>query len=296
MRRPTFPHPSTFSIVAFDPATGDLGIAVQSKFIAVGAVVPWAKAGVGAIATQSYANTAYGPDGLALLEKGLSAQETIERLTAADEERALRQVGIVSARGDAATFTGEECHPWAGGVTGEGYCCQGNILVSGETVSAMASTFEATEGALADRLLAALVAGQAAGGDKRGQQSAALLVVREKGGYGGYNDILLDLRVDDHPTPIEELQRIYRLHKVYFGKSNEADLIDLTPSLVQEIQQTLTALGLYSGPLNGEYDEATRAALWDFCGIENLEERWQEENRIDPEVLNFLRAKKYRAT
>ena len=292
MRRPALPHPSTFSIVAFDPATGDLGIAVQSKFIAVGAVVPWAKAGVGAIATQSYANTAYGPDGLALLEEGLSAQETIERLTAADEERALRQVGIVSARGDAATFTGEECHAWAGGVTGEGYCCQGNILVSGETVTAMASTFEAAEGSLADRLLAALSAGQAAGGDKRGQQSAAILVVREKGGYGGYNDILLDLRVDDHPTPIEELIRIYRLYNVYFGKSDETDLIDLTPALTREIQQILAALSLYSGPISGEYDEATRAALRDFCGIENLEERWREENRIDREVLNFLRARK----
>jgi len=286
------PHPSTFSIVAFDPTTGDLGVAVQSKFIAVGAVVPWAKAGVGAIATQSYANTAYGPNGLALLEKGLSAQETIERLTAADEGRAMRQVGIVSARGDAATFTGEECHDWAGGVVGEHYCCQGNILVSGETVTAMASAFEGTDGALADRLLAALSAGQAAGGDKRGQQSAAILVVREKGGYGGYNDILLDLRVDDHPAPIEELIRIYRLYQVYFGQSDEADLIDLLPPLTREIQQILAALGLYSGPISGEYDEATRAALWDFCGMENLEERWREENRIDPEVLNFLRAKK----
>ena len=292
MREFASPHPSTFSIVAFDPATGDLGIAVQSKFIAVGAVVPWAKAGVGAIATQSYANTAYGPNGLALLEKGLSAQETIERLTAADEGRAMRQVGIVSARGDAATFTGEECHDWAGGVVGEHYCCQGNILVSGETVTAMASAFEGTDGALADRLLAALSAGQAAGGDKRGQQSAAILVVREKGGYGGYNDILLDLRVDDHPAPIEELIRIYRLYQVYFGQSDEADLIDLLPPLTREIQQILAALGLYSGPISGEYDEATRAALWDFCGMENLEERWREENRIDPEVLNFLRAKK----
>lgn len=291
MRIPQPPHPSTFSIVALDPTTGELGIAVQSKFLAVGSAVPWAKAGVGAIATQSYANTAYGPDGLALLAQGNSAQETIEKLTAVDAGRDLRQVGIVSARGDAATFTGAKCHEWAGGRTGEHYAAQGNILVSEATVNAMADTFERTSGTLAERLLAALAAGQAAGGDKRGQQSASLLVVKEKGGYGGFNDVLIDLRVDDHPTPIEELHRLYDLHLLYFGKSTPQDLIPVTADVARELQTVLAQLGLYHGEISGDYDDATRAALWDFCGIENLEERWRDDAKIDPEVLAFVRGK-----
>lgn len=285
------PHPSTFSIVGFDPETGDLGIAVQSKFIAVGAVVPWAKAGVGAIATQSYANTSYGPQGLALLAKGHTARKTIELLTAGDEGREQRQVGIVSAQGDAATFTGAECHDWAGGLIGENFCCQGNILVSGETVEALAATFQSETGSLADKLLAALAAGQAAGGDRRGQQSAALLVVREKGGYGGYNDVLFDLRVEDHPTPIDELIRIYELYNLYFGTGAKDDLLPLTPDIVSEIQQSLQTLGFYKDGLTGQFDKATREAFWDFCGVENLEERWQEGAVIDPMVLNFLKKK-----
>ncbi len=291
MRTPHPPHPSTFSIVALDPATGELGITVQSKFLAVGSAVPWAKAGVGAIATQSYANTAYGPDGLALLAQGNSAQETIEKLTAADAGRDLRQVGIVSARGDAATFTGAKCHEWAGGRTGEHYAAQGNILVSEATVNAMADTFEQTSGTLAERLLAALAAGQAAGGDKRGQQSASLLVVKEKGGYGGFNDVSIDLRVDDHPTPIEELHRLYELHLLYFGKSTPQDLVPVTADVARELQTVLAKLGLYRGDISGDYDDATRAALWDFCGIENLEERWRDDAKIDPEVLAFVRGK-----
>jgi len=284
------PHPSTFSIVGFDPETGDLGVAVQSKFIAVGAVVPWAKAGVGAIATQSYANTSYGPDGLALLAKGHSAQETLEILTRGDEGREQRQAGIVSARGDAATFTGTECHDWAGGIIGENFCVQGNILVSGETVKAMAATFQSATGSLADRLLAALAAGQAAGGDRRGQQSASLLVVREKAGYGGYNDILYDLRVDDHPTPIDELIRVYDLYNLYFGSTPEADLLTLTSERVSELQRHLQALGFYQDGIDGAFSDATRAAFWDFCGVENLEERWHDE-ALDPLVLGFLRKK-----
>ncbi len=291
MRNFRAPHPSTFSIVALDPASGELGIAVQSKFLAVGNAVPWAKAGIGAIATQSYANTAYGPDGLALLAQGFSAQETIEKLTAADPDRDLRQVGIVSARGDAATFTGAKCHDWAGGRTGKHYAAQGNILVSAATVNAMADTFEQTGGTLAERLLAALSAGQAAGGDKRGQQSAALLVVKEKGGYGGFNDVLIDLRVDDHPAPIEELHRLYGLHRLYFGKSTESDLIPITADIARELQTVLAKIGLYGGDISGVYDDVTRAALWDFCGIENLEERWRDDDKIDPEVLRFVRGK-----
>ncbi len=209
---------ATFSIVGFDPETKEWGVAVQSKFVDVGAVCPWAKAGVGAISTQSYANTSFGPRGLELLAAGKSAQEVLDILLASDPGREKRQVGIVDSRGNAATFTGSECHDWAGGVTGENYTAQGNILVSEETVQAMARTFETSEGPLAERLLAALEAGQNAGGDARGQQAAALLVVQEGAGYGGFNDVKIDLRVDDHPTPITELQRIYQVHRAVFGE------------------------------------------------------------------------------
>lgn len=208
---------ATFSIVGYDPKTKEWGIAVQSKFVAVGAVCPWAKAGVGAIATQSYANTTFGPRGLELLAEGKSAEETMEILLASDPGREKRQVGIVDARGNAATFTGAECHDWAGGVTGENYAAQGNILVSEATVQALADTFVASAGSLGDRLLGALAAGQAAGGDSRGKQSAALLVVQDKGGYGGFNDIKIDLRVDDHEKPISELKRVYLVHQDIFS-------------------------------------------------------------------------------
>jgi len=264
---------------------------VQSKFIAVGAVVPWAKAGVGAIATQSYANTSYGPRGLALLAEGFSPAETLERLTGDDEERGLRQVGGVSAAGAAAAFTGDECYEWAGHVVGEGYCCQGNILVSAETIHAMAAAFESANGDLASRLVAALVAGQASGGDRRGQQSAALLVVRDKGGYGGYNDRLVDLRVDDHPEPIEELARLLDLYRLYFFKSDEGELLPIDQVLAGDLQRMLIDLGFYRADMTGVYDEATKGALWDFSGVENLEERWQDDARIDPLVLQFLKDK-----
>ena len=284
-------RPSTYSIVAHDPQTGDLGIAVQSKFLAVGAVVPWARAGVGAIATQSYANTSYGPQGLTLLTQGHSAQETIDILTKGDSDREQRQVGIVTANGDAATFTGNQCYDWAGGFAGNNFCCQGNILVSEKTVEAMASTFETSSGSLAERLLAALAAGQAAGGDSRGQQSAALRVVRERGGYGGFNDIWLDLRVDDHTSPIDELERLYELHQLYFQQSDPTDLIEITAELAREIQADLAQLGYYQAEVNDQYTTETRQALWDFCGTENLEERWQTDSQIDPQVLHFLQQK-----
>ena len=283
---------ATFSIIAYDPANGDLGVAVQSKFLAVGAVVPWAKAGVGAVATQAWANTTYGPEGLRLMAKGLSAQEALEKLIEADKDRARRQVGMVDAHGNAAAYTGEGCFEWAGHIVGEGFACQGNILVSEETVQAMARTFEESEGELADRLVAALEAGQEAGGDSRGRQSAALLVVREEGGYGGLNDRWIDLRVDDHPTPIQELKRLLELHKLYFLKSKPEDLIPLEAEVTREIQEILSELGYYSGEVNGVYDEATRQALFEFSGIENLEERWQEGTYIDPMVLTFMRQKR----
>jgi len=281
----------TFSIVARDPQAGESGIAVQSKFLAVGAVVPWAKAGVGAIATQSWANTSYGPRGLELLASGLSVQETLAQLIGEDDGRASRQVGIVGVDGQPATFTGDQCFPWAGGQVGEHYTCQGNILVGEDTVLAMARTFEQTTGRLCDRLVAALAAGQAAGGDSRGQQSAALLVVRQGGGYGGFNDRFIDLRVDDHPQPINELQRILQLHKLYLFPPDPADILVIDHDVARELQQLLTVLGDYQGAISGSYDEVTRAAFRKFSGRENLEERWFEDARVDRTVLEFLRQK-----
>jgi len=210
------PVVATFSIVAYDPETNDLGVAVQSRFLAVGAVVPWAKAGVGAIATQASANTSYGPNGLKLLESGLSVQETLDKLVQADDDRAHRQVGIIDANGNAAAYTGTKTNAWAGHHIGKNYTAQGNILAGEKVVLAMGEAFEKTDGPLAEKLLAALEAGQAAGGDTRGQQSAALLVVRKNGGFGGFNDRYIDLRVDDHTKPIEELKRIYQLYERTF--------------------------------------------------------------------------------
>ena len=215
---------STFSVVGFDPATGELGVAVQSKFFNVGSVVPWASADIGAIATQSYANVAYGKDGLELLRAGKSAPETMESLTRADEGRNKRQLGIVDAQGLAASFTGSECNDWAGHHVGSNYCVQGNLLTGPEVVDAMKQAYEATRAKpgthLEDWLMASLQAGQAAGGDKRGRQSAALLVVRADAGFGGANDRFIDLQVEDHPKPIEELQRLLELHKTFFKWSH----------------------------------------------------------------------------
>lgn len=281
----------TFSIVARDTRAGELGIAVQSKFLAVGAVVPWARAGVGAIATQSWANTSYGPRGLELLAGGLSAEETLAQLLSPDEGRANRQVGVVSINGSPATYTGDQCFPWAGGRVGADYACQGNILVGEDTVLAMAHTFEQTGGRLCDRLLAALAAGQAAGGDSRGQQSAALLVVRERGGYGGFNDRFIDLRVDDHPQPIEELQRILQLHKLYLFPPDPADILPIDQTIARELQTLLTTTGDYQGAITGSYDDITRDAFRQYSGRENLEERWFEDARIDRVVLDFMRQK-----
>lgn len=281
----------TFSIVARDPQTGELGIAVQSKFLAVGAVVPWAKAGIGAIATQSWANTTYGPRGLELLASGLPASEVLAQLTRDDDRRASRQVGIVGITGAPATYTGEECFPWAGGLIGEHYACQGNILVGEDTVLAMARTFEETTGHLCDRLIAALAAGQTAGGDSRGQQSAALLVVREGGGYEGFNDRYIDLRVEDHPHPIDELHRILQLHKLYLSPTEPGDIMVIDHALAVELQELLTKSGDYQGSITGSYDESTRDAFRKFSGRENLEERWFEDARIDRVVLELMRQK-----
>lgn len=286
------PSLSTFSIVAYDPDAREWGVAVQSKFLAAAAVVSWAQADAGVIATQAHANTSYGPNGLAMLAQGLSAQETLDRLIAADADRDHRQVGIVDAQGRAATFTGRACIEWAGGVTGPFYACQGNILVSADTVHAMAHTFEGSRGELADRLVAALAAGQKAGGDRRGQQSAGVLVVRAKGGYAGYNDRYIDLRVDDDPQPIRKLKRLLQLHHLYFGCTKPEDWLKIEGRLCRELQGILKRSGHYAGRLTGQYDEATRDALRTLVGIENLEERCQEnEGLIDRVVVEVLRVK-----
>lgn len=217
-RRAGEPVVATFSIVAYDPDTQELGVAVQSKFIAVGSVVPWAKSGVGAIATQSFANTAYGPKGLDLLAAGDEPDAVLKKITEADKKAAVRQIGIVDAKGRSATFTGEKCNAWAGGVRGENFACQGNILAGEDVVKNMAKSFRESKGDLGERLIAALQAGQDAGGDTRGMQSAALLIVRDGWGYGGFNDRYRDLRVDDHAEPIKEMKRIYDLHREIFPK------------------------------------------------------------------------------
>jgi uncharacterized Ntn-hydrolase superfamily protein len=283
---------STFSIVGYDGQVGEWGVAVQSKFLAVGAVVPWARAGDGAVATQSYANTSFGPEGLALMAGGLSAQEALDRLIAGDEGRAHRQVGLVDGQGRAATFSGVECHEWTGGLTGAGYAVQGNILVSGSTVEAMARAFEAAGGELADRLVAALAAGQAAGGDRRGRQSAAVLVVRAEGGYGGYNDRYMDLRVDDDPRPIERLVALVDLHHLFFKPPEPGEMVTIEGELAREVQQIVRWAGYYDGPLSGEYDAPTRRALADLVGNENFEERFDEEKgQISRQVMDVLRGK-----
>ncbi|MGO8948602.1 MAG: DUF1028 domain-containing protein [Ktedonobacterales bacterium] len=281
----------TFSIVGRDPETGDLGIAVQSKFLAVGAVVPWARAGVGAIATQSYANTSYGPDGLAMLADGKSAAETMEMLTSSDEQREQRQVGIVDSLGRSATYTGPGCYRWAGGICGTDFAAQGNILVGAATVTALAETFQQAKGPLWRRLVAALAAGQRAGGDSRGQESSALLVVRAGGGYSGFNDRMIDLRVDDHPEPIAELARLLALHDLYFQKPAPEDLLPLDAERTTELQELLIRSGDFAGPVTGVFDEQTFAALERYGGRENLEERLLHERsdaRLDRAVLAYM--------
>ncbi|MGY8643722.1 MAG: DUF1028 domain-containing protein [Verrucomicrobiales bacterium] len=212
------PTVATFSIVAVDKSTGEIGVAVQSKIVGVGSIVPFAEAGVGAVATQAYANVRYGPIGLLMLKTGATPEQTIDMLTKNDPEKAHRQVGIVSAGGEVATFTGEKCSDWAGGISGDGFVVQGNILTGESVITAMAEAFKKTEGLLAERLIAALEAGQAEGGDKRGRQSAALLLVREGWGYAGLNDRFRDIRVDEHETPIKELRRVYEKHRALFPR------------------------------------------------------------------------------
>ncbi len=279
---------STFSIVAFDPQANELGVAVQSKFLAVGAAVPWVIGGVGAIATQAWANTTYGPRGLRLLEEGLDPKQVIESLIASDDHADQRQVGIVDSKGRSATYTGGNCMDWAGGIAQPNFAAQGNILAGEPVVKEMAAAFGSTSGCLADRLVAALRAGQAAGGDRRGQQSAALYIAKPAGGYGGFNDRYIDLRVDDHTQPIEELARLLKLHKLYFFKAEAADLIPINGATGKEICELLERAGSLSSA-HTQFDAEAQKALTTFMHRENLEDRVRDDGHIDRQTLEYLR-------
>ncbi|MBM4160078.1 MAG: DUF1028 domain-containing protein [Ignavibacteria bacterium] len=297
---------STFSIVGIDPENGDVGVAVQSKFPNVRPVVPWAEAGVGGVATQSFVNVSYGPKGLALLRNGATAEEALRILIANDTARDTRQVGIVDAKGNSASWTGRECFDWAGGIAGntsggkgmviigKTFAAQGNILVGRETVEALAKTFQSTQGTLADRLLAALVAAGRAGGDRRGEQSAALLIKRKGAGYDGTTDDLIDISIYDHPQPLQELERLYKLHKLYFFRTEPKNLMKIDAALCRELQTILSAeaykgFKFYSGPVNGVFDAQTKKALQDFMGWENYDVRIRDDDQIDREVLEDIR-------
>jgi uncharacterized Ntn-hydrolase superfamily protein len=279
----------TFSIVGFDASNGDLGVVVASKFPAVGVVVPWARAGVGAVATQAWARTSYGPEGLTLMERSnCSAPVALERLVEADDGRDHRQVGMVDAAGRAVTFTGGSCMEWAGGRSGEGYAAQGNILAGPEVVDAMCRAYEGAAGDLVDRLLAGVAAGDGAGGDRRGRQSAALLVVRSAGGYEGYTDRYVDLRVDDHPQAPSELARVFEAYDRDILIRNDAQL-DAGADLVADLQRRLARLGRFAGQADGTYDDATREAIAGFAGEYNLEGRLRDDHRISETLVREIR-------
>ena len=286
----TLPRFGTFSIVAFDRETATWGVAVQSKFISVGSVVPVAEAGVGAIATQALANVAYGPEGLALLRQGLAAPEVVRRLTEADTGRDERQLGVVDANGGSASFTGSKCMEWAGHVVGNGFACQGNILFSSEVVQAMARTYESTGGDILDRLLAALAAGQREGGDRRGMQSAALYAVRKGGGYGGGNDRWVDIRVDEHPSPIEELKRVFQVYDMtMLNREDPTTLLVIEGDVARGLQHDLGVLGYYSGRLTGRWDAVSQAAFTRFLGEHNFENKVRDDGKVWPSIVNYLR-------
>jgi uncharacterized Ntn-hydrolase superfamily protein len=273
--------PSTFSIVACDLDRREWGVAVASRFLAIGALSAWAEPEVGAVATQSFIKASYGADGLRLLARGQPAPEALERLLAEDDGREQRQVGIVDRGGRTAVYTGSGCVEWAGDLSGPSYAAQGNMLVSGDTLAGVAETFERAGSApLAERLLAALAAGQAVGGDRRGQQAASLRVVRRGGGYGGA-DVVVDLRVDDHPQPVRELQRLFGLHQLYFGFTPEEQWLPVDGELERELRARLDALGYASGDLAADLEA--------WAGVENLEERVRGAARLDPVVLDEIR-------
>ncbi|MFW9943489.1 MAG: DUF1028 domain-containing protein [Candidatus Sifarchaeia archaeon] len=282
-------RPSTFSIVARDSANGDMGIIVQSKFPAVGAVVPWALAEVGAVASQAWANTSYGPRGIELMSGGKSASETLKILLKDDDKAEHRQVGIVDAKGGAVAHTGSECMDWAGHAIGDGYTCQGNILAGEAVVTNMAEAYENTEGDLIDKLFAVLRAGQAAGGDKRGMQSAAILVVREGGGYEGGNDRYVDVRVDDHPSPIEELERIFHLYDMtLLSREDPSRLLTIKGELTIKIQNALVTLGLLEAAVEDSFSPVAQEALQEWINTNNFENKYRDDGTIWQSVLDYL--------
>ncbi len=291
MTKNGLPLISTFSIVGVDTKTGEIGVAVQSKFLAVGSAVPWAMAGVGAVATQSLANTTFGPRGLSLLQTGMEPEQVITELLKDDPDREDRQVGMVDVHGRSATYTGKGCFDYAGGVAGEGFACQGNILAGEAVVKNMAESFQASDLPLPERLLAALAAGQKGGGDRRGMQSAALYVVKQAGGYGGFNDRYVDLRVDDHEEPIQELKRLLTLQRLYFGRTKPEDRMPLKGEVLREVVGHLVRTGYWDHSLEtaGTYDESLQSALRAYFMTENFDDRWTEEAIIDREVLQFMR-------
>lgn len=283
------PPVATFSIVAADPAAGDVGVAVASKFMAAGAVVPWASAGAGAMATQSFADAGCVPRGMALMRAGVPAGEALSQLVAEMPEGSRRQFGIVDARGNAAALTEEGCFGWAGDLVGNGFACQGNILSGPNTLEAMARSFENTGGSLAQRLTIALAAGETAGGDRRGKQSAALYVAREGGGYLGKNDVLVDLRVDDAPEPVVELGRLFELHQLYFGSTPASEKISIADGTLSDLKTMLSKAGFDPGSGQG-WDPTFEKALDALVAQENLEERFDFAMRtVDPPALAFLR-------
>ena len=274
----------TYSIVAADPDAHEVGVATQSKFLAVGAVVPWARGDVGAVATQSFADATFGPRGLELLSSGADPQSAVDRLLASDEGRDHRQVGIVDATGRSASFTGAKCFEHAASLTGLRFACQGNILAAASVVPAMAESFERSAGLpLADRLVEALRAAEREGGDRRGRESAAMLVAKPGGGYGGNNDRYLDLRVDHHDDPIEELARLLELHRLYFDRPRTSDLIEPDGALEEEVRIMLSGLGRLR-PSQDVWE-----ALEEYMSWENLEERWVGRGQLDPRALEYLR-------
>lgn len=279
----------TFSIVAYDSETEEWGIAVQSKFVAVGTIVPFAKAGIGAIATQAYANTSYGPKGLTLLEMGFSAEEVIKILITKDPDREQRQVGIVDAEGKAASFTGSDCFDWAGHVVGENYCCQGNILVSKATVQAMAKAYEQTSGDLVEKLFAALEAGQQAGGDKRGKESAAILIVKKKGAYDGGTDRYIDIRVDEHPEPIKELRKVFEVYNLCLLKRDDPkDIVKIEGEVLTNVYRILVKEGFYEGEKPNSYTSTIKEALSKWMHTNNFEVKERKDEYLFGSVYRYI--------
>ncbi|MHA1297258.1 MAG: DUF1028 domain-containing protein [Promethearchaeota archaeon] len=279
----------TFSIVAYDPKNKEWGVAVQSKFVAVGSLVPHARANVGAIATQAYANTSYGPKGLALLEQGYSAKEVIEILIEDDNLKEERQVGIVDSRGNVHSYTGEKCFEWAGHVIGKNHACQGNILASEEVVKAMSKAFINTSGDLVEKFFTALEAGQEKGGDRRGMESAAILIVKEKGAYDGGTDRYIDIRVDEHPNPIKELKKVFEIYDMcLLLRDDPKDIVKLEGNVLKNVKTLLKQDGFYKGEINDIYDKATKIALKNWLGTNNFEVKERDDNYMWGSVYRYI--------